>query len=104
MEAQGGNPTAAMWPAHFSEKLPGGREALHSSCASKGDVSSNIACQQLLLQCGPLSGVVVGNAKTALAWLRANPLRLVHFDPCISDREGLYFLGTSKNEESPADH
>lgn len=29
MEAQGGNPTAAMWPAHFSEKLPGGREALH---------------------------------------------------------------------------
>jgi hypothetical protein len=29
MEAQGGNPTAAMWPAHFSEKLPDGREDLH---------------------------------------------------------------------------
>lgn len=29
MEAQGGNPTAAMWPAHFSEKLPDRREALH---------------------------------------------------------------------------
>lgn len=67
MEAQGRNPTAAMWPAHFSEKLPDGREALHLSCVSKGDVSSNIACQQLFLQCGPLLGFVVGingNAKT----------------------------------------
>jgi hypothetical protein len=54
----------------------------------------------------PTPGVVVGingNAKIVWPGLRANPLSLVHFDPGISDKEGLV-SGDFQDEGSPIDH
>lgn len=60
----------------------------------------NIACQQLFLQCGPLLGLVVGingQCEDGLAWAKGKiRCSWCIFDPGVSDKEGLCFLGTSK--------